>query len=162
MKFLILKMMMTMSTMIIKIVNPMTMGVMLLIYTMLSTILLSKIMLTSWMAMIMFLIMIGGLLIIFMYMSSIAANQKFNYQVTMTILCLMMIMPMEEMINEIQINEEQKTNLMVESYITLKLYNKKTWMLSTLLFIYMLICMISITKIVKIHMGPLRSSKTYE
>nr|YP_009713619.1 NADH dehydrogenase subunit 6 [Paramacrosteles nigromaculatus]QGG46177.1 NADH dehydrogenase subunit 6 [Paramacrosteles nigromaculatus] len=158
MKTMLIKLMITISTTIMFLKTPMSMGVMLIIQTTLSTLVLSKIMPSSWMPMIIFLMMIGGLLILFMYMSSIASNEKFTPNFKMlAFLFLLAIIPMEEMYMEIQINESQTLFISVESMSMSKIYNKKMLMITMLMFIYLLLAMIVVTKIIKIYKGPLRS-----
>nr|YP_010502872.1 NADH dehydrogenase subunit 6 [Doratura homophyla]UXD78636.1 NADH dehydrogenase subunit 6 [Doratura homophyla] len=161
MKIILLKILMMISTTIIFLKTPMSMGTLLLIQTTLSAMLLSKIMLTSWVSMIMFLMFIGGLLILFMYMSSIASNEKFklNFKL-LTIMLLFFMIPMEEMLIESQMNDLME-NFTKTEYLSLnKIYNKKTLMITVLMFMYMFLTMISVTSIINIFKGPLRAKKT--
>nr|YP_010272378.1 NADH dehydrogenase subunit 6 [Mimotettix multispinosus]UKE80375.1 NADH dehydrogenase subunit 6 [Mimotettix multispinosus] len=157
MKMTIMKLMMLISTTISMLNTPMTMGVLLLIQTSLSTILIAKTMTSSWMPMIIFLMLIGGLLILFMYMSSIASNEKFKPNMYIILLMFIMILPVEEFHSEIQMNEKLINPIMSESITLIKIYNKKTLMITIMVFLYLLLAMISITSIIKIYKGPLRS-----
>nr|ATD52983.1 NADH dehydrogenase subunit 6 [Exitianus sp. EMHAU-2015-Zz05232005] len=158
MKILFMKIVMFSSTSILFLKTPMSMGVMLLIQTMMSTLIISKMMNSSWIPMIMFLMFIGGLLILFMYMSSIASNEKFtpNIKILM-ILMVMLILPTEEIMNEFQMQNSMEMFLSGESTSMTKIYNKKTMMITIMLFMYMFITMVVVTKVIKIHKGPLRS-----
>nr|UQS80548.1 NADH dehydrogenase subunit 6 [Convexana sp. 1 JW-2022a] len=158
MKVLILKMMMMNSAMIILLKNPMSMGLMLLIQTMLMILLMNKIIISSWFSMITFLMMIGGLLIIISYMSSISSNEKFKFKMNLTIIITFMLILMDEM-QENQINENQEILFYksIEQLSMIKLYNKKTFMLTIMLINYLLLTMIIVSKIVKHYQGPLRS-----
>nr|YP_010757436.1 NADH dehydrogenase subunit 6 [Leofa pulchella]WEU77779.1 NADH dehydrogenase subunit 6 [Leofa pulchella] len=158
MKMIFIKTSMYISTMILFMKTPMSMGILLLIQTIICTMLMSGIMNTSWMPMIMFLMFIGGLLILFMYMSSIASNEKFtpNYKL-MGILLMMMILPFEEMMNELKMNESINSFLSKESISMMKIYNKKTMMITVLMFMYMFLAMIVVTSVISIHKGPLRA-----
>nr|YP_010363574.1 NADH dehydrogenase subunit 6 [Atkinsoniella xanthoabdomena]UNZ12675.1 NADH dehydrogenase subunit 6 [Atkinsoniella xanthoabdomena] len=158
MKMMIIKIMMLMVTMIPFMFNPMSMGVILLIQTSLMTMLMNKMLMSSWFPMITFLMMVGGLLILFTYMSSIASNEKFKFKFNLTIMLLLIILISEEMFNENQINENQNLMKLSEEYFSMiKLYNKKSMMLTIILVMYLLLTMIAVTKIVKHHEGPLRS-----
>nr|YP_010757397.1 NADH dehydrogenase subunit 6 [Aconurella diplachnis]WEU77740.1 NADH dehydrogenase subunit 6 [Aconurella diplachnis] len=160
MKFFMIKMLMTISTLIMFLKTPMSMGVFLLIQTTLTTLLISKMAFTSWMSMVMFLMFIGGLLILFMYMSSIASNEKFKPNLKLMIIFLIMMFPMEEMLMEIQTNELMSSNIKMDMISMSKIYNKKTMMMTLFLFLYMLLSMISVTVIVKMFKGPLRAKNT--
>nr|YP_010610834.1 NADH dehydrogenase subunit 6 [Nanatka castenea]WAP91655.1 NADH dehydrogenase subunit 6 [Nanatka castenea] len=162
MKIYLIKMMMFTMTMVPFLMNPLAMGVILLMQTTMMTMLMNKMMFSSWFPMITFLMMIGGLLIVFTYMASIASNEKFKLKMNLTLMLIILIMIMEEMMNENQVNEMQEMiNMTMESTSMMKLYNKKSMLLTMILVLYLLLTMIVISKIVKHHEGPLRS-KNYE
>nr|YP_010278726.1 NADH dehydrogenase subunit 6 [Changbaninus pleiospicules]UKE80323.1 NADH dehydrogenase subunit 6 [Changbaninus pleiospicules] len=157
MKMTLLKIMIYITSLISTLKTPMSMGILLLIQTTLSTILISKLTMSSWMAMIIFLMLIGGLLILFMYMSSIASNEKFTPNIFMIFPIMLIFLPMEEMMCETQMNEKLQTFMLNESITLMKIYNKKTMLITIMLFSYLLLAMISITSVIKIYKGPLRS-----
>ncbi|YP_009370132.1 NADH dehydrogenase subunit 6 (mitochondrion) [Macrosteles quadrilineatus] len=157
MKLTIMKIMLMIPSMTLFMKTPMSMGVMLLMQTIMATMLTSKIMLSSWISMVMFLMLVGGLLILFMYMSSIASNEKFKMNYKMFMLFIIMFVPTEELMSEIQINENEIYMSKNEMLTFMKMYNKKTMMITIMVFIYMLLTMIIVTKIVKINKGPLRA-----
>lgn len=59
--------------------HPVTLGITLLIQTVIVTILTLIIFSNSWFSYIIFLILIGGLLILFIYITRIASNEKFKF-----------------------------------------------------------------------------------
>nr|YP_010757410.1 NADH dehydrogenase subunit 6 [Aconurella montana]WEU77753.1 NADH dehydrogenase subunit 6 [Aconurella montana] len=160
MKFLMIKIIMAISTLIMFLKTPMSMGVLLLTQTTLATLLICKMALSSWMSMVMFMMFIGGLLILFMYMSSIASNEKFKPSLKLVFVLIMIITPTEEMFMEIQTNEMMSSNMKMDMISMSKIYNKKTMMMTLFLFLYMLLSMISVTVIVKMFKGPLRAKNT--
>nr|UGN61378.1 NADH dehydrogenase subunit 6 [Typhlocybinae gen. 1 sp. 2 BY-2021a] len=152
-----LKLMMILSTMSIVIKNPMALGATLLMQTTLIVMMMNKMLNSSWFAMITFMMMIGGLLIMFMYMSSIASNEKFMININMTLMIIIMLTVQDELMIINQMNEDQemmKPNEM--NFSMTKIYNNKSMMLTIMLALYLLLTMISITKIVKHNKGPLR------
>nr|YP_010272339.1 NADH dehydrogenase subunit 6 [Scaphoideus maculatus]UKE80310.1 NADH dehydrogenase subunit 6 [Scaphoideus maculatus] len=157
MKLMVIKIMMFITSLISTLKTPMSMGILLLIQTTMSTILISKLISSSWMAMIIFLMLIGGLLILFMYMSSIASNEKFTPNIMMIFPMAFFILPMEELISETQMNDKLQTFTFNESMTLMKIYNKKTMLITIMMFMYLLLAMISVTMIIKIYKGPLRS-----
>nr|YP_009520507.1 NADH dehydrogenase subunit 6 [Macrosteles quadrimaculatus]AWX90837.1 NADH dehydrogenase subunit 6 [Macrosteles quadrimaculatus] len=157
MKLNIMKIMMMISSMTMFMKTPMSMGMLLMTQTLMATMLTAKLMSSSWMSMVMFLMLIGGLLILFMYMSSIASNEKFKMNYKMFLMTMIMIMPMEELMSEMQLNENQLIYSKNETIVFMKMYNKKTMMITIMMFIYMLLTMVIVTKIVKINKGPLRA-----
>nr|WRQ18196.1 NADH dehydrogenase subunit 6 [Igerna wilsoni] len=161
MKMTMIKCMMIMSTFTLMIKTPMSMGISLLIQTMMMILIMNKMMTSSWFIMITFLMMIGGLLIIFTYMSSIASNEKFKLNFKSLYLIMIMLMMFDEMMIEEQIIEKQE--LLEEKFekISLMKMYSKTMTLTMMMILFLLLSMISIAKIVKLHEGPLRP-KNYE
>nr|WIM51136.1 NADH dehydrogenase subunit 6 [Extensus latus] len=159
MKILIMKLMMIISSVIPFMINPMSMGLMLLLQTMFMILIMNMMLLSSWFVMITFLMMIGGLLILISYMSSIASNEIFKLNLKMFIVMIMLIILSEDMMNENQINEMQYlTNInSIETISMIKMYNKSSMMLTMLMVSYLLLTMIVVSMIVKHNQGPLRS-----
>nr|YP_011018099.1 NADH dehydrogenase subunit 6 [Bhatia longiradiata]WQH58297.1 NADH dehydrogenase subunit 6 [Bhatia longiradiata] len=157
MKMFLMKSMLVISTTIFLMNTPMTMGVMLLVQTFISTIFMAKMMSSSWLMMILFMMMVGGLLILFMYMSSIASNEKFKSNFMMIVLLIILMIPIEELIFDVQMKDGLKCITSVESLTLLKIYNKKVLFITLFLFCYLLLTMVVVTKIIKIYKGPLRS-----
>nr|WRY72393.1 NADH dehydrogenase subunit 6 [Agnesiella irma] len=158
MKLMLIKLMMIFSSIILIMNNPMSMGLILMTQTITIIIFMNKIMISSWFAMIMFMMMIGGLLIMFMYMSSIASNEKFKTKINIILVFLIMIIISDEMIINNQINENQEMILTNNlNFSMTKIYSEKSMMLTIMLVLYLLLTMISVTKMVKHNKGPLRA-----
>nr|YP_010996502.1 NADH dehydrogenase subunit 6 [Sophonia microstaina]WPC85244.1 NADH dehydrogenase subunit 6 [Sophonia microstaina] len=163
MKMLIMKMMILVSSYTPFLKNPMSMGIMLIFQTFLMILMMNKIMLSSWFVMITFLMMIGGVLILFTYMSSIASNEMFKFNVKLLIVFCLFMMITDEMMNDKQLMEIEdllKTN-QNENISMIKLYNNKSMLITILMVLYLLLTMIVVSMIVKHNQGPLRS-KSYE
>nr|YP_010610899.1 NADH dehydrogenase subunit 6 [Podulmorinus opacus]WAP91720.1 NADH dehydrogenase subunit 6 [Podulmorinus opacus] len=159
MKLNIMKLMIMMISMLPIMKTPMSMGMILMLQTMMMTLLMNKMMVTSWLTMITFLMMIGGLLILFIYMSSLASNEKFKINMKVLIIMMVMMIISEEFMQDMQINETQDIiNIMTTEQLSLnKLYNKKSLMITLIMVLYLLLTMIAVTKLVKHYEGPLRS-----
>nr|WRY72432.1 NADH dehydrogenase subunit 6 [Farynala starica] len=158
MKFMLIKMMVILSSTVTAMKNPMSMGVILMMQTTLVIIFMNTVMTTSWFAMITFMMMIGGLLIMFMYMSSIASNEKFKLKMNLTIFIILLIMFQEELTLSNQMNENQELIITNNWNLSLmKIYNNKTMGITIMLVLYLLLTMISVTKMVTHHKGPLRA-----
>nr|UGK73279.1 NADH dehydrogenase subunit 6 [Cicadellidae sp. 'Neodcortus squaras'] len=162
MKTFIIKLMIIIPSIISLMKTPMSMGAMLMMQTFLSTMFLAKIMGYSWVPMTMFIMLIGGLMILFMYMSSIASNEKFKMSILMVIVPLLITLTMvEEMTIEMQ-NEMNLNNLIMNEQKSMNfIFMNKYFMITVFIFMMLLLTMISVVFIMKIHKGPLRS-KAYE
>nr|YP_010175160.1 NADH dehydrogenase subunit 6 [Olidiana longisticka]QSJ61366.1 NADH dehydrogenase subunit 6 [Olidiana longisticka] len=156
MKKYIIKLMIIMSSMTPLTLNPMQLGIMLLMQTMLTTILMNKIMTSSWLSLITFIMMIGGLLILFIYMSSIASNEMIKMKFNLTLITIMILLPLDEMLTS-QMSYTEKLIINPENISLSKMYNKKTLYMSTFMIMYLLLAMIMVSKMIKIYKGPLRT-----
>nr|YP_010693032.1 NADH dehydrogenase subunit 6 [Rhagoletis completa]WCB98213.1 NADH dehydrogenase subunit 6 [Rhagoletis completa] len=150
--------------------HPLAMGLMLLFQTLqicLTTGLMAK---SFWFSYILFLIFLGGMLVLFIYVTSLASNEMFSFSMKLTTICLLtftLLMILSLMMDKSLIsifleNNEMKfmnnTNLFTEenSLNLNKLYNFPTNFVTILLMNYLLITLIVVVKITKLFYGPLR------
>nr|YP_009369715.1 NADH dehydrogenase subunit 6 [Pseudophyllus titan]ARO46870.1 NADH dehydrogenase subunit 6 [Pseudophyllus titan] len=159
--------------------HPMSMMLIIISQTLTLAFTMSLITKTFWMSYILFLVMLGGMLILFLYIASLASNeiwfmnQPNSYIIIISLTTLLMIMMISSMDkiswNIILSNTDthpMTSKTMLTSYINqcsmlIKLYNTSTSILTTILIIYLLITLIAIVKITNIYMGPLRSNMLY-
>nr|YP_010326970.1 NADH dehydrogenase subunit 6 [Polyptychus trilineatus]UNP54219.1 NADH dehydrogenase subunit 6 [Polyptychus trilineatus] len=171
MKLIISLIMIMLSIMMYFLNHPLSMGLMILIQTMLTCMLSGIFIKTYWFSYILFLTFLGGLLVLFIYMSSIASNEIFYLTNNMKIISFLFMMflfmiqflfyknlnwmnlnnnlEMNNFINIMFFNNENNINLN-------KLYNNFSSKLMLLLIIYLFITLIAIVKITNIFYGPLR------
>nr|WRK21372.1 NADH dehydrogenase subunit 6 [Xestocephalus sp. 'geminusanulus'] len=163
MKTMMMKLIMVTSSTLPMIKSPMSMGLLLVTQTILMTMMMNKMCSTSWFTLMTFLMMIGGMMIIIMYMTSITSNEKFKMNIMISMTMIMILMVSDELMIEFQINENQEMlNMMnMEKTSMIKMYNNKSMILTLMMITYLLLTMISISKIIKQNKGPLRS-KYYE
>nr|YP_010693798.1 NADH dehydrogenase subunit 6 [Photinus signaticollis]WCD24465.1 NADH dehydrogenase subunit 6 [Photinus signaticollis] len=147
--------------------HPMSMGLILLIQTTLISLTTSIFSLNSWFSYILFLTMVGGMLILFTYMNSIASNEMFKYNnsLTMTLMILTFIMLIfmnyDSLINNIKnfnidssmFNMNAEFTLSLTKYLTIPL--TLTWLM---MIIYLLVTLIAVVKISMIKYGPLQQN----
>nr|YP_010287582.1 NADH dehydrogenase subunit 6 [Acrobasis inouei]UKT61913.1 NADH dehydrogenase subunit 6 [Acrobasis inouei] len=174
MKMFISMMMISLSIIMFFLNHPISMGLMILIQTLLICIMTGMMIKTYWFSYILFLTFLGGLLILFIYVSSIASNEmfkmSFNLKISLSIIMLfIMIMSLLNINNLSWMNFTQNlemnnffNNLMFfnnENKINLsKLYNNQTFLMMMMMMIYLFITLIAVVKITNIFYGPLRSS----
>nr|YP_011017082.1 NADH dehydrogenase subunit 6 [Orthaga disparoidalis]WQB62440.1 NADH dehydrogenase subunit 6 [Orthaga disparoidalis] len=152
--------------------HPLAMGLMILIQTILMCLFSGMLISTYWFSYILFLTFLGGLLVLFIYVSSIASNEMFkmfNFNNILMINIFIMINVFflkDKNINNLFINLEMNNfmNLFLfinnENNINLsKLYNNQTFKLMIMMVIYLFITLIAVVKITNIFYGPLRPSK---
>nr|YP_011010547.1 NADH dehydrogenase subunit 6 [Xenobates singaporensis]WPW47188.1 NADH dehydrogenase subunit 6 [Xenobates singaporensis] len=156
---MILLMIITMSTIIIFMNHPLSMGFIIIIQTTLMSMLINMMMKYPWYSYILILTMLGGMLILFMYMASIASNEimKFSSKIMILTIITFMVMAMI-MKNEIIIMNYQ--NLMImenqQNMSLMKLFNNKSSMLTIIMAMYLLMTMIYVIFMINTFEGPMR------
>nr|YP_009489670.1 NADH dehydrogenase subunit 6 [Papilio slateri]SPP23573.1 NADH dehydrogenase subunit 6 [Papilio slateri] len=153
--------------------HPLSMGLMILTQTLITCLLSGMLINSYWFSYILFLVFLGGLLVLFIYVSSVASNELFNMNLFLKNMMFLMFISsillsfiymynlnwlnfsfnyeMKNLLNFfIFMNNENKINLT-------KLYNNQTYFLMMMLIIYLFITLIAIVKITNIFFGPLRS-----
>nr|UFZ13356.1 NADH dehydrogenase subunit 6 [Archichauliodes neoguttiferus] len=146
--------------------HPLSMGFMLLIQTILISLISGLLMKSFWFSYILFLIMLGGMLVLFIYMTSLASNELFQFSnkimfSNLIILAMSMIyilymyMPYN---NNLSSDSTLMNFLMLkENSLELnKLYNFPTMNSTIMLINYLFLTLIIIVKITNINYGPLR------
>nr|YP_010048899.1 NADH dehydrogenase subunit 6 [Paralipsa gularis]QPK77272.1 NADH dehydrogenase subunit 6 [Paralipsa gularis] len=156
-------------------IHPLSMGISILTQTLLICLISGMLIKTYWFSYILFLTFMGGLLVLFIYVSSIASNEMFKISMNMKIYMMISISIIFFMnfififnmkwlnftINSLEMNNffnlflffnnENKFNLS-------KLYNNQTFMLMMMMVIYLFVTLIAVVKITNIFYGPLRPS----
>nr|YP_009350894.1 NADH dehydrogenase subunit 6 [Allodontermes schultzei]AQP28037.1 NADH dehydrogenase subunit 6 [Allodontermes schultzei] len=142
--------------------HPLAMGMMLLIQTTMVCMMSGMMYKSFWFSYILFMIMVGGMLVLFMYMTSLASNEMFsptNKATAMTLLALPALTYfMPSTINNKEMNEH---DTMMENEITSTttvMYNQMMGMMTTLLVLYMLLTLIVVVNIINVSKGPLRQA----
>nr|YP_010576277.1 NADH dehydrogenase subunit 6 [Stilicoderus aquilinus]UZN43814.1 NADH dehydrogenase subunit 6 [Stilicoderus aquilinus] len=159
-----LMMLILLSIIFILMNHPLSMGMILLSQTILTALITGLLSINFWFSYIMFLIMIGGMLILFIYMTSIASNELFMFSKKIFIFSLFMI-TMMILLNWFIINfnyfNMNLMNLFYNNSMNLsltKLFNYPSNYIMFLMIIYLLITLIAVVKIVNINSGPLRQN----
>nr|YP_010692902.1 NADH dehydrogenase subunit 6 [Anastrepha distincta]AMN87508.1 NADH dehydrogenase subunit 6 [Anastrepha distincta]WCB97992.1 NADH dehydrogenase subunit 6 [Anastrepha distincta] len=158
------------SLIFIQMNHPLAMGLMLLIQTLQICLLTGLMAKSFWFSYVLFLIFLGGVLVLFIYVTSLASNEMFTlsmktaYSFSLIFILFMSTSwfmdklyissfiqnnEMQTMINLNMFTEENSLNLN-------KLYNYPTNLITILLMNYLLITLIAVVKITKLFYGPLR------
>nr|YP_010166670.1 NADH dehydrogenase subunit 6 [Lioporeus pilatei]QRV62761.1 NADH dehydrogenase subunit 6 [Lioporeus pilatei] len=166
---IIMNFMMTMIFMFLN--HPMSMGLILLIQTILISLIMGPYSYSMWFSYILFLIMVGGMLILFMYMTSLASNEKFKFSstlLTMTLTIIFISLMLIMFTDKSMINLFFKNSNLMESnnifsflknenlYSLNMMYNKPNNLITIILINYLFLTLIAIVKITKSNIGPLR------
>nr|AEP27470.1 NADH dehydrogenase subunit 6 [Liophloeus tessulatus] len=146
--------------------HPLSLGLILLLQTILISLITGILNLNFWFSYILFLIMIGGMLILFIYMTSIASNEKFKFSKNLMFMSNFMLISTlifywnkEFHINKMNISNSININTYNINLSMNKFFNYPNMMMIIMLMIYLLITLIAIVKITQSKMGTLRSKK---
>nr|AIY61643.1 NADH dehydrogenase subunit 6 [Nasutitermes nr. perparvus TB-2014] len=158
------KLFMSMSTMtslmFTQMNHPMAMGLMLLMQTTLVCLISGTMYNSFWFSYILFMIMIGGMLVLFMYMTSLASNEMFSPSNKMMMASAIILPILMYLMPTPTNNKEMNThNTMMENDITTTttvMYNQMMGTMTTMLVIYMLLTLIVVVNIINVSKGPLR------
>nr|QTT60877.1 NADH dehydrogenase subunit 6 [Potthastia sp. XL1561] len=170
-QFLISFTLMISSTIFMQMKHPMAMGLTLLIQTFVICIITGNYSKTFWFSYILFLIFLGGMLVLFIYVTSLASNEMFSFSMkmfiismTMLFFCSIFIMLLDSnlltnyfFLNNEMLNISNMKSFIIENSILLnKLYNFPTNLMTILLINYLFLTLIAAVKITNMFEGPLR------
>nr|YP_009485653.1 NADH dehydrogenase subunit 6 [Velinus nodipes]AVZ00789.1 NADH dehydrogenase subunit 6 [Velinus nodipes] len=158
--FTIMSIMMSLMFMFMK--HPLSMGLILILQTIMVSLITGLMINNFWFSFILLIIMLSGALVLFIYMASVASNEKFNPSIKMLYTTVIMTMIMSVMIMFIESNYQwmmlEKLNMKNSQVMSLiKLFNLNNMMITIMIVSYLFMTMIVITYIVNVTEGPLRT-----
>nr|ASY97960.1 NADH dehydrogenase subunit 6 [Gongylus gongylodes] len=144
--------------------HPLSMGLILFLQTILICLISGYMSMSFWFSYIMLLIYLGGMLVLFMYVTSLASNEMFFY--SNKIIFLFLIFGLSIMIFNMKIYyhsntyENLENSLFLNNFMNynslLKIYNYPTNMITIMVASYLFLTLIAVVKIINIYKGPLR------
>nr|QHZ87463.1 NADH dehydrogenase subunit 6 [Sympetrum eroticum] len=133
--------------------HPMNMGITLLLQTLLMCILMGLMSYSSWFSYILFLVFLGGMLVLFIYMTSIASNEMFKksmyltaFTMFMTIGVLLIIMFLDPYMMVNSLNNQAIINSSETKMIMSPLYNNPTSIITVFMVLYLFLTLIVIVR----------------
>nr|WQB38566.1 NADH dehydrogenase subunit 6 [Acanalonia sp.] len=144
--------------------HPISMGTMLMSQTIMACSIMMVSHTNPWYSYILFITIIGGLMVMFMYMSSIASNEKFKFNTNklvfmmLTLMVIFIIAMKDPTITDLQKIKENKMNTYeTEELKTLsKFFNSKKMILTILMMLILFTVMVTVTNISSTFEGPLK------
>nr|YP_009107395.1 NADH dehydrogenase subunit 6 [Ibacus ciliatus]AIU40939.1 NADH dehydrogenase subunit 6 [Ibacus ciliatus] len=159
------------SLLFMQLTHPLSAGIILLIQTTLISLasgLLSK---SFWFSYILFLIFLGGMLVLFIYVASLASNEAFKLSLSSSLLIIfstfttslliILIDPIFLMnnISFISTNYFMSNQTMSTPFFILQIYNFPGSIFTLFIILYLLLTLLVVVKITSVFFGPLRFSK---
>nr|AZJ16980.1 NADH dehydrogenase subunit 6 [Caenis sp. JYZ-2018] len=147
--------------------HPLAMGLVLLIQTLILSMSVGLLTPTFWFSYILFLVFLGGMLVLFIYVSSLASNEMFSLSTKSFVLfgSLMMmtlfIMLVADPLYSNNLSSFIELDIFTQlpnmySMFVLKMYNTLNYTLTMVMIIYLLLALVIVANIVIINEGPLR------
>nr|AVJ52576.1 NADH dehydrogenase subunit 6 [Homaemus aeneifrons] len=154
--------MISLATMFLWLKHPLSMGFILVLQTFIIAITSGVMLSNFFFSYIIMIIMLSGALVLFIYMASVASNEKFKTSILMMIAFITVYIMSMMMLNKLPMMNEHPNNNLNYSMITLtKLFNSMSAYLTIMVILYLLMTMIIVSFIASSSEGPLRV-KTYE
>nr|YP_010703581.1 NADH dehydrogenase subunit 6 [Bryodema qilianshanense]WCO86715.1 NADH dehydrogenase subunit 6 [Bryodema qilianshanense] len=171
-KMLIMSMSNMLNINFIKMNHPMLLMIMIIIQTLLIGVMMGSMMESFWLSYILFLTFIGGMMVLFIYITSISSNEMFNIKSTsMIFIMIMMLITMiviystekimftEIIKNTETMNMKYTMNFQEMTMSLTKMYNNPTLIITIMMMIYLFITLLAVVKINNIKQGPIRKMK---
>nr|AXS65758.1 NADH dehydrogenase subunit 6 [Tenebrionoidea sp. 21 KM-2017] len=150
------------SLIFIMLQHPLSLGLILLSQTITISMISGNFCYNFWFSYIIFLIMVGGMLILFIYMTSIASNEKFKLKFNILFLIPFIILTLiPSMFWNININtlNNDMMNFNLNNLINIsmtKLIHFPSYYILMFLISYLFLTLIAVVKISNLNHGPLR------
>ncbi|UQU34976.1 NADH dehydrogenase subunit 6 (mitochondrion) [Schistocerca nitens] len=168
-KMMIMSLSNVMNINFIKLSHPMSMMLFIILQTFLVGLMTGTMMESYWLSYILFLTFLGGMLVLFIYITSIASNEMFQPKsITMiitltmwmfimsTLIILDMSMFMDFFKNTETMNIDNSINFQEMTMSLEKLYNSPTFIITMMMMIYLFLALLAVVKITNINQGPIR------
>nr|YP_009988396.1 NADH dehydrogenase subunit 6 [Stenocatantops mistshenkoi]QNM39695.1 NADH dehydrogenase subunit 6 [Stenocatantops mistshenkoi]QON98879.1 NADH dehydrogenase subunit 6 [Stenocatantops splendens] len=168
-KMMIMTLSNVMNINFIKLNHPMSMMLFIILQTFLIGLMTGTMMESFWLSYILFLTFLGGMLVLFIYITSIASNEMFQPKSTtmiftltswisimFTLIILDKIMLMDFFKNTETMNINNSINFQEMTMSLEKLYNNPTFIITIMMMIYLFLALLAVVKITNINQGPIR------
>nr|YP_010946788.1 NADH dehydrogenase subunit 6 [Pseudoglomeris planiuscula]WGO57545.1 NADH dehydrogenase subunit 6 [Pseudoglomeris planiuscula] len=161
MKIMLINMSMMLSFMFTQMSYPLALGLILLIQTVMISVITGLMSQSFWFSYALFLIFLGGMLILFIYMTTLVSNEvimmspkNIMINILMYITFILMNFITLKMSNIESMNFMNFNNQL--SMFLIKIYNQPSGIITIMMAIYLFITLIAVVKITSISKGPLR------
>ena len=159
---------MTLSFFFIRLYHPLSLGLSLLLQTILISVTTGIFTYSFWFSYILFIIFLGGILVLFIYVASLASNEFFNFSYSALLVSILIIifLTLLSMVTDPLITSSFKSSISLSSYnsftstpyIIRWIYRNTIINLTLFIILYLLLTLLVVVKITNLFKGPLRLS----
>nr|AXI98828.1 NADH dehydrogenase subunit 6 [Pseudoniphargus triasi] len=120
---------------------------------------------SSWFSFMLLMIYLSGMMIVFIYVSSMASNEFFHSNSRLLPFTVVLSLFVAFLASSFSLNHAESLNLMdmnlteITVLKTMKMYSESLFIMTILLIIYLLLAMIMVVKNSSFSQGPMRSAK---
>nr|AOY39874.1 NADH dehydrogenase subunit 6 [Hypothenemus sp. BMNH 1039866] len=143
------------SFMILTLKHPLSLSVTLIVQALLAAITTGLFFNQLWYGFIMFLVMVGGVMILFVYMTSMASSEKFSSPSPLKFTSIMMTIILMTMLSTKKLNIKSNAEL---TKTFMEYFNSEMMQMMIFLMIYLFIALIAVVKISDKREGTFRQS----
>nr|QQQ88617.1 NADH dehydrogenase subunit 6 [Hyalella nefrens] len=141
--------------------TPLGLGAAVVIFSFFVSLSMALVCYTSWFSLLLFMLFLSGMMIIFIYVCSLASNETHFYSVTFIylVLAFTFFMAFSYEVNKLMGVSGMLVSSSDSAILMCKVYSFSVYMFIMLLIIYLLITLIVVVKICVISEGPVRIKK---
>nr|YP_010994980.1 NADH dehydrogenase subunit 6 [Homoeocerus striicornis]WOZ13988.1 NADH dehydrogenase subunit 6 [Homoeocerus striicornis] len=143
--------------------HPITMGITIIAQTLVVSMITGLMMGSFWFSYIITMTMLSGMLVLFIYMASVASNEKFQMSIKLITFSFTVVMVGIYMQLYSENNDYEMMNMQpvvpMENLTLNTLFNCKFKYITMMMVMYLMLTMVTVSFIVNISEGPLRISK---
>ena len=163
----ILPLILTLSFLFTRLSHPLSLGITLLLQTVFISLIVGTSTFSFWFSYILFIIFLGGILVLFIYVASLASNEIFSfslvtftaYRSSIIFFSLISIFLDPLFTPNLSSLPSSSINSLLQTPIIVRwIYNSASTSFTLFIVIYLLLTLIVIVKIVNLFKGPLRLS----
>nr|QBB87164.1 NADH dehydrogenase subunit 6 [Helicana wuana] len=146
--------------------HPLAMGLMLFTQTILISLTVGIYNFSFWFSYILFLVFLGGMLVLFIYIASLASNESFSFSLTsfflfsiltfLFIFALLFLDPLMISSNCSSLSPSSPSYHLSTPFVINWIYNSPSMIFTIFIVSYLLLMLIIVVKIVNLFKGPLR------
>nr|YP_009643386.1 NADH dehydrogenase subunit 6 [Pyrrhopeplus posthumus]YP_009643399.1 NADH dehydrogenase subunit 6 [Pyrrhopeplus carduelis]APO08803.1 NADH dehydrogenase subunit 6 [Pyrrhopeplus posthumus]APO08816.1 NADH dehydrogenase subunit 6 [Pyrrhopeplus carduelis] len=149
------------SFMLIWVNHPISMGLLIIAQTLNISMMIGLYSGSFWFSYIIIIVMLSGMLVLFIYMASIASNEKFHTPIKTIYLAsiILSIGLIMQVVMELELTSKNKLQLLTNTEILTLINMMNNKKIVILMVLYLFFSMFIISSIVNISKGPLRVNK---
>nr|QQQ88799.1 NADH dehydrogenase subunit 6 [Hyalella armata] len=151
----------SLSFMFMQLVTPLSLGAIVVVFSFFISVSMVLICSTPWFSFLLFMLFLSGMMIIFIYVSSLASNELYFYSPYFFILALLWLSPvlLKNETNKLMNMSDLSASATNNYFIMYKAYSFSVCLFTMLLIIYLLITLIVVVKNSTMEEAPLRAKK---